>query len=334
MTSAQVIPTRRGVAYLYDHKPALADMRDEVLAGLRARPRRISPKYFYDARGSRLFQAITELPEYYPTRTEIRLLRRHGVAIRECVGDSCLLVEFGSGTNAKIRLLLETVRPAAYMPLDISLDQLSRAAAELAEDYPWLEVHAACLDYSHAVTLPEIAAAGRRVAFFPGSSIGNFEPATAVTFLARVRQLVAPAGGLLLGVDLVKDPGVLEAAYNDVQGVTAAFNRNLLHHVRRRLGATVAPGQFGHVAVYNATRQRIEMYLESLADQVVSIGGERFAFRRGERIHTENSYKYHAEQIAGLAAGAGFSVSHSWLDERGYFGLFYLRPCAASVPDF
>lgn len=328
----EMIPTRRGTAYLYDHKPPLADMREEVLAGLRGHPRSISPKYFYDARGSRLFDAVTQLPEYYPTRTEIRLLRRHGAAIRECVGDACLLVEFGSGSNAKIRLLLEAVRPAAYVPLDISLDQLARAAVELAEEHPWLEVHAACLDYSRAVTLPKPVAAGRPVAFFPGSSIGNFEPAEAVAFLARVRDLVAPDGGLLLGVDLVKDTAVLEAAYNDVQGVTAAFNRNLLLHINRRLDASFVQERFEHLARYDEERQRIEMYLESVTDQVVTIGGERFAFRQGERIHTENSYKYHSEQVGDLARDAGFTVRHSWLDERCYFGMFYLEPCPEPIP--
>ncbi len=322
----KLLPTRRGTAYLYDHKPALADMREEVLTGLRARPRHISPKYFYDARGSRLFHAITQLPEYYPSRTEIRLLRAHGDAIRSSVGDSCMLIEFGSGTNAKIRLLLEAVRPAAYVPLDISLDQLSRAASELAEDHPWLEVHAACLDYSRQVTLPETQSRGRRVAFFPGSSIGNFEPADAARFLARVQKLVAPDGGLLLGVDLVKERGVLEAAYNDVQGVTAAFNRNLLYHVRSRLGAHVDPEQFAHRALYNEAEQRIEMYLESCADQVVGIAGERFAFRAGERIHTENSYKYRPEQVESLAAAAGFRVQCSWQDARQYFALYFLTP--------
>lgn len=322
----KILPTRQGTAYLHDQKPDLADMRAEVLGGLRDRPRRIPPKYFYDARGSRLFEAITALPEYYPTRTEIGLLRRHGAQLRQCVGDSCVLIEYGSGTNTKIRLLLEAVRPATYVPLDISRDQLASAAAELAEQYPWLEVHAACLDYSRAVRLPDLAGDGRRVAFFPGSSIGNFEPADAVDFLARVRALVGAEGGLLIGIDLVKDPAVLEAAYADLQGVTAEFNRNVLRHVQARLGGNLDPQRFRHRACYNSAENRIEMYLVSETDQVVNIGGERFAFRAGEAIHTENSYKYTLQGVEELAARSGFRVAQAWSDTRGYFALFYFQP--------
>ncbi len=322
----KLLPTRRGTAYLYDHKPVLADMRAEVLAGLQARPRRLPPKYFYDALGSRLFAAITALPEYYPTRTEISLLRHHGAEIAECVGTSCTLIEFGSGTNTKIRLLLEAIRPQAYVPLDISQDQLARAAADLAEDYPWLEVHAACLDYSLALELPTLVAPGHRVAFFPGSSIGNFEPPDASQFLARVRRLVGDDGGLLLGVDLVKDRHVLEQAYNDRQGLTAAFNRNLLQHVQRVLGGNLDLNRFTHRAIYNEQKQRIEMYLDSTADQVVTVAGERFAFRAGDSIHTEHSYKYTVRQVQELAGQSGFRVTQAWTDARDYFGVFYLQP--------
>lgn len=320
------LPTRRGLAYLYDQKPALADMREEVLGGLQSRPRVLPPKYFYDATGSWLFEAITALPEYYPTRTEIALLRRHGREIRDCVGPSCMLIEYGSGANTKIRLLLEAVRPAAYVPLDISHEQLARAAADLAEDYPWLEVHAACVDYSRDISLPQgVAETGHRVAFFPGSSIGNFEPHEAEAFLRRVHRLVGEPGGLLLGVDLVKPRQVLEAAYNDRQGVTAAFNRNLLAHIGGRLGGNLDARQFDHRAAYNGQRQRIEMYLHSRLDQVFTLAGERFALRAGESIRTEHSYKYTPQQVATLAARGGFSVQRQWIDAKGFFGIFYLQ---------
>ena len=308
----------------YDAHPRAADLREEVLAGLRRRPRAIPPKFFYDAEGSRLFDAITETPEYYPTRTEIGILKANCAAIAARVGAACLLVEPGSGSCEKVRLLLEGLRPVAYVPLDISRDHLELASGRVAAEFPWLEVHAACADFTQLLELPFTAPDAPRVAFFPGSSIGNFDPAGAVAFLADVAALVGQGGNLLIGVDLKKDAAVLDAAYNDAQGVTAAFNLNLLARINRDLGADFDLATFRHHAFYNAALGRVEMHLLSQRRQTVHLAGESFDFEAGEGIHTENSYKYSIEEFQALARRAAFEPAEVWTDPARLFSVHLL----------
>jgi dimethylhistidine N-methyltransferase len=307
----------------YDELSAGPDLMAEVVQGLRARS--ISPKFFYDARGSALFDEICELPEYYLTRTEIALLRRHTRDIAQCVDRDAVLVELGSGASLKVRLLLEALRPSAYLGIDISREFLIGATRRLARDYPWLEVHAACADYSQPLTLTYPPPDKARLVFFPGSSIGNFTPNEAVAFLTQLHMLVGPGGGILVGVDLRKDPDVIRAAYNDARGVTAEFNRNLLHRLRRELGVDVDPEGFAHEAVYDETVGRIEMYLVSERDQELRVAGEHFPFARGERLHTEYSYKYSISEFHELVRSAGYAPEAVWTDARRYFSLHYLR---------
>ncbi|KPK37264.1 MAG: methyltransferase [Gammaproteobacteria bacterium SG8_47] len=309
----------------YDHHPRPADFYHEVIEGLRRRPRQIPPKFFYDEEGSRLFDAICELPEYYPTRTEIALLRENATEMAQLMGRGCLLVEPGSGSSAKVRFLLEDVRPCVYMPMDISKDYLIRSARTLSAEYPWLDVHAACADFTSSVQLPYVPKGVHRVAFFPGSSIGNFDPADAVAFLSNIAQLVGKRGGLLIGVDLKKSAAILNAAYNDDQGVTAAFNLNLLKRINRELGADFVLEGFEHRAFYNEDKGRIEMHLDSKAAQVVSIGAEHFTFEIGEGIHTENSYKYSVDEFHQLAAKAGLVARGVWSDDEELFSIHYLE---------
>jgi dimethylhistidine N-methyltransferase len=306
---------------LLDLKPPVADMKAEVLAGLSARQKRISPKYFYDERGSALFEQITELDEYYPTRTEIGILAANRGAIARTVGEDVMLIEYGSGSSAKIRILLESLRPQAYVPVDISRDHLVDAAQQIDDDYGWLAVYPTCADYTRAFELPEQANGQRRLAFFPGSSVGNFEPADAVEFLGEVRSVVGESGQLLIGVDRKKDPAVLERAYDDAQGVTAAFNANVLAHINDTLGADFDLEAFAHEARYDAHLGRVEMHLVSRTNQVVDIDGNRVSFSAGEGIHTENSYKYHADEFDDMARSAGFQPRAHWADENHWFSV-------------
>ncbi|MBY0515167.1 MAG: L-histidine N(alpha)-methyltransferase [Gemmataceae bacterium] len=303
--------------------------RADVLAGLSRPRKRLPAKYFYDAAGSRLFDRITELPEYYPTRTELGILRTHaGEMARRC-GPRCLLIELGAGSLTKVRLLLDRLdRPASYVPVDVSGDHLRSAAAALADDYPALDVAPVAADFTRPFAVPDVAAA-RRVVFFPGSTVGNFDPPAAEALLRRVARLVGPGGGLLLGIDLRKAPAVLERAYNDAAGVTAAFNRNLLVRVNRELGADFAPEAFRHAAFYADARSRVEMHLVSTAPQRVRVGGAAFDFRAGETIHTENSYKYDVAAFAARAAGCGLRLETTWTDARRYFAVLYLSAVPA-----
>jgi dimethylhistidine N-methyltransferase len=307
-----------------------------VLQGLAARPKRIAPKYFYDERGSQLFDAICTLPEYYLTRTEMGILEFCANEVARLMGPDCTLIEFGSGASRKIRLLLETLRPRCYLGVDISRDFLIQSVRRLAADYPWLEVHAACADFSLELELPQAAASGRRLVFFPGSTIGNFEPYEALAFLQRLRRLMHPDGALLIGVDLKKDPQILHDAYNDWQGVTAAFNLNLLERLRRELGAELDLDGFRHRAFYNAAHGRIEMHLVSRRAQEIRILGRRFGFESGECVHTENSYKYTVEEFRALARRAGRWPARVWRDVGGLFSVHYLttaRTAAAPPSD-
>ena len=299
--------------------------RDELLEGLEVRPRKIDPKFFYDERGSELFSLICELEEYYPTRTEIGIFRDQSADIAAAIGPDCELVEPGAGACEKVRYLLEDLRPGAYLPLDISGDFLLAATQELQRDFPALDVRPVVADFNESFDLPDTGSSGRRVVFYPGSTIGNFQPGGARTFLRRAADLVGEEGGLLIGVDLHKDREVLNAAYNDSQGLTAAFNRNILHHVNRLLGAEFEPDRFEHVAFYNEPEQRIEMHLESPDDQTVRCNGSLLEFEAGERILTEYSYKYRIDDFADLAGSAGFSLQSSWVDQGELFSVQYYQ---------
>jgi len=309
----------------YDAHPGDADLRREVIAGLSAQPRSIPPKFFYDAQGSELFDRICGLPEYYQTRTEVAILQRVAPQLAGLVGEACVLVELGSGASKKVRVLLEALRPSGYVGVDISKEFLLASTAILARDYPWLEVHAACVDFSTGLEVPTCDPAAHKVAFFPGSSIGNFDPADAVRLLGDIAALVGRGGHLLIGVDLKKPVPRLNAAYNDAAGVTAAFNLNLLHRMRRELDCDVDPQRFEHYAFYNPNESRIEMHLISKADQVVRIGDRSFAFAVGEGVHTENSYKYTVAGFGALAARAGFRQQAVWTDDERLFSVQLLQ---------
>lgn len=309
----------------YDYHPPAADLEAEVLQGLNSQPKRLSPKYFYDKRGSQLFDAITELPEYYPTRTELSILQDNGDDIARFLGDECMLLELGSGSSRKIRVLLDALQPAAYVPLDISREHLIGSAKALAQDYPQLEVHAACTDYSSDFEVPDLPRHLSRAAFFPGSSIGNFEPEEASALLARVKSHLGEDGKLLIGVDLKKDNEILHAAYNDAQKITAAFNLNLLERFNRELGADFDLQQFEHHAFFNEDAGRVEMHLVSCAEQQVTIAGRAVHFAAGESLHTENSYKYTIEEFQALAEDSGFLAERVWTDQAGLFSVHCLR---------
>jgi dimethylhistidine N-methyltransferase len=311
--------------HFYDYHPEPADMRAEVIKGLSEGQKRIAPKFFYDRRGSQLFDAITELPEYYPTRTEIGILRSHGAEMADLVGRGALLVELGSGSSLKIRVLLNALQPSVYVPVDISREHLLESATDLAGSFPGLEVHAACADYSVPFDLPVEPHGDGRAAFFPGSSIGNFDPGEAFRFLQRVGALVGSGGKLLIGVDLVKDAETLRAAYNDARGITADFNLNLLRRINRELGADFDLSLFEHDAFFNEREKRIEMHLVSRAVQNVRVAGRRFTFQEGESIHTENSYKYTVEGFRSLAREAGFEAERCWTDPNRLFSVHCLR---------
>jgi dimethylhistidine N-methyltransferase len=302
------------------------EFAQDLIAALATQPRRISPKYFYDAEGSRLFDLICELPEYYPTRTELALLRERAAEIAALAGPRAEIVEFGAGSCSKVRLLLDAMdSPARYLPIDISGEHLAAAAASLRREYPGLDVQPVAADYTQRVLLPaRIAGAGQRIGFFPGSTIGNFTPDEAAHFL-QVAAQVLRGGALLLGADLVKDPQVLHAAYNDAQGVTAAFNLNLLARANRELGCDFALDQFAHYAFYNAPRQRIEMHLVSRRAQAVEVCGQRFEFAEGESLHTENSHKFTVDSLRALALQAGFTPGPVWTDPDRLFSVHWLR---------
>lgn len=297
----------------------------DLMRGLAASPRSISPKYFYDAAGSALFDRICELPEYYPTRTERGILQREAAGIAAQIGPGAEIVEFGAGSCTKVRLLLDALeRPARYVPIDISGEHLAASAAALRAHYPGLAVQPVVADYTRGLSLPAPAEAGRRVGFFPGSTLGNFTPEEALAFL-RMAAGVLRGGGLLLGADLVKAPDVLHAAYNDAQGVTAAFNLNLLARANRELGARFELAQFDHSAFYNAPQQRVEMHLVSRRRQKIALGGECFEFAEGDTLHTENSYKFTVDGLRALAARAGFHPGAVWTDPQRLFSLHWLH---------
>ena len=301
-----------------------ATFLDEVKAGLAQPQKAIPSKFFYDQRGSALFDQITELDEYYPTRTETAIMERHIEAMAARLGKRVLLVEYGSGSSTKTRILLDHLDLAAYVPIDISCEHLFRTSEGLTEVYPGLEVLPVCADYTSAFALPDVRAA-RTVVYFPGSTIGNFKPKEARDFLQRIADVCGVGGGLLIGVDLKKDRAVLEAAYDDSEGVTAQFNLNVLRRINSELGANFDLDAFAHRAVYNTEEGRVEMHLVSLKDQKVLLDGTSVAFEKGETVHTENSYKYSLEGFARLAAYAGFEIEEVWTDENEQFSVQYLE---------
>ncbi|MGZ5163123.1 MAG: L-histidine N(alpha)-methyltransferase [Burkholderiales bacterium] len=309
-----------------DFKPATGSFLTEVLAGLSAERKALSPKYFYDARGSELFEAICELPEYYPTRVELAMLNAAAPELAGRIGSRSAIVEYGSGSASKTPTLIHAVQPVAYVGIDISGEQLRSAVTQLAHQFPRVRMFAVCADYTLAVPLPQLDAADvhRRVVYFPGSTIGNFTVPESQAFLVNARQVAGRGGAMLVGVDLKKDSRILNAAYNDAKGVTAAFNLNLLSRINRELGADFDLDQYEHRAHYDGHAGRIEMHLVSRRDQQVHIDGRTFEFTAGETIHTENSYKYSIEEFQQLAQSAGFNANHYWIDPQALFSIHYL----------
>jgi dimethylhistidine N-methyltransferase len=298
----------------------------DVLKGLGRTPKTIPPKYFYDDEGSRLFEAITRLPEYYLTRSEIGILRAHAKDIAALVPENAALIEFGSGSSTKIRILLDAApQIAAYVPVDVSGDFVAQEAEKLRGDYPELHVLPIAADFTGNFALPAAIDALPHVGFFPGSTIGNFEPHEACAFLQHARRILGQGAIMIVGVDLEKSSQVLNAAYNDKQHVTETFNLNLLHRMNRELGADFDPEGFEHHAFYNRERHRIEMHLASVKRQRVRVVGGLIEFRTGETIHTENSYKYSPSSFVSLARGAGWQPVSMWTDSRKYFSVHALR---------
>ena len=311
---------------LLDCAPGLATFRAEVLTGLQSFEKTLPCKYFYDRRGSQLFDRICDLPEYYPTRTEAGIMRDHAEEMAALFGPDCLLIEYGSGSSTKTRILLDHLpHLAGYVPMDISREHLYQTAAGLAAAYPHLDILPLCADYTADFDLPAARRPVRsRAVYFPGSTIGNFHRDQAETFLRQIAEVCGSGGGLLIGVDLKKAPQVLEPAYNDAQGVTAAFNLNLLRRINAELGADFDLDQFGHYAFYNALAGRIEMHLMSLRPQTVHLGSAAITFEEEETILTECSYKYSLPDFAALASAAGLAVRRVWTDPEQKFSVQYL----------
>lgn len=302
-----------------------AALREEVLRGLRAPRKTLPPKLFYDDRGARLFEEISKLPEYYPTRTEVEILRAHTADIARLAGPRTAVIEYGSGAGVKTRLLLDGLHPVSYTAIEISEKQLLGVTKRLAAAYPDVEMHPVNADYTRLVTLPPLPPHERRLAFFPGSTIGNFHPDQATAFLRNVRALVGGHGAMVLGADRRKDRAVLEAAYNDAAGVTAAFNLNMLARLNREMNAQFDLERFRHVAFFNEEKSRIEMHLESLVDQTVLVAGEPIHFAKGETIWTESSYKYDEARLAAVVEAAGFRVRQLFSDSAERFWVVYLE---------
>jgi len=319
------MPTSTTARPVLDQAPATESFRDAVLSGLRTSQKRIPSKFLYDERGSKLFERICELDEYYPTRTEIGIMRQHVEAMTEAIGPRVRLVEYGSGSSVKTRILLDHLDDlASYVPVDISKEHLIESANELAAEYPSIPIQPVCADYTTDFDLPAPPLPpARTVGYYPGSTIGNFRRQEARIFLGHVADLVGPEGGLLIGVDLKKDVEVMTAAYDDSEGVTAAFNKNLLRRMNRELDATFDLDAFEHHVRWNEDRGCIESHLRSTKTQTVAVAGERFSFEEGETIHTEDSHKYTLDGFAELSGEAGFQVDTVWTDDRSYFSVQY-----------
>ena len=301
------------------------NLLDDILAGLGAQTKSLSPKYFYDEHGSQLFEKITQLPEYYPTRTELSLLAQHAIEIAQIIGQGRVLIEPGAGNCAKVRHLLPQLKPACYVPIDISHDFLFDAAKKLQAEFETLNIFPIADDMRSDIKLPSDVESLPRVVFYPGSTIGNYMPDEAVAFLRHIRNVIGADGGLLIGVDLQKDRDILHAAYNDASGITAQFNLNILRHINKLTGANFDLSQFGHIAFYNDNASRIEMHLESKTEQIISMADEVISLTAGERILTEYSYKYTTDGFAKMAAQAGLQLKKCWIDEKRLFSLQYYR---------
>jgi len=306
---------------LIDLKPPLSETSVEILDGLARAPKAIAAKYLYDQRGSELFELITQLPEYYLTRTEIQILRTYAADIVQEVGSGRQLIEFGSGSSAKTRLLLESLRPAVYVPVDISRQRLAASVASLHQQFEWLQIVPVSADYCRPLRLPAAVTAGPRTVFFPGSSIGNFEPRDAVEFLRVARGVAGADGQLLIGIDLKKDPETIERAYDDAQGVTAAFSLNALQHMNDIVDADFDLTSFRHHARYNRDFGRVEIHLVSKRDQTVHVSGQRIRVHDAEMIHIENCYKYDPQEFDVLAGQGGFTRRAEWLDPQRRFAV-------------
>lgn len=323
------------------HRPSVIPAKEasdhlsaDVLGGLRKPPKELSLVWFYDELGSSLFDSICELPEYYITRTELGVMQMHATEVARCIGAHAGLIEFGNGTSVKTRLLFDRLEtPAAYVPVDIAREHLLVAAATLARDYPTLSIYPVCADFTQPFALPrQLAEARKRVVYFPGSTLGNFEMPQAWRLLTRMRHLIGDSGAVLIGIDLQKDPQVLQRAYDDTAGVTAEFNLNALRHINRELGANFNLGAFEHCAVWVPAQGRIEMRLISMREQVVDLGNERIPIARAEYIRTECCHKYTLEGFAELAASADLAVKRVWLDEEKKFSVQLLEPKQGQRP--
>jgi dimethylhistidine N-methyltransferase len=311
---------------LIDYHPSSNSFREDVVEGLGKTQKQLSPKYFYDERGSTLFDEITRLDEYYPTRTEAAIMRDHVDEMAEAIGPNAALVEYGSGSSEKTRILLDRLASelAGYIPVDISREHLVNAAQSIADTYPDLVVQPVCADYTSPFSLPDLAEdAERTVIYFPGSTIGNFNRGEATDFLRQMAEMAGPGGGLLIGVDLKKDPTILHAAYNDREGVTAEFNLNLLRRINRELGGDFDVSAFRHEAVWRPSPGRMEMHLVSKRKQEVHIGEHTFSFEDGETIHTENSCKFSLDEFRRMARDAGFDIRSVWTDNNSLFSVQY-----------
>jgi len=324
-SSATAARVRRA-AIFHDFHPGEDSFRDALVAGLSRAQKAIPCRFLYDARGSALFDAICELPEYYPTRTELRILDDNAVEIATVVGPDAQLIELGSGSSRKVRILLDALEtPASYVPIDISREHLVAAANAIAGDYPEVLVEAVCADYGQAFDLPQNLYGGRRTGFYPGSTIGNLEPLEAQAFLARWARRLGPGALMLIGVDLKKCASIIQPAYDDAAGVTQDFSRNLLVRANRELGADFDPEAFRHVARYDPASGQVGIHLLSERDQTARIGERAFTFAAGEPVHVENSYKYSIEGFSALARAAGYAPTEVWTDEADLFSVLLLR---------
>jgi len=316
-------PSAPGVVRFYSFLPRGERLLEDVLAGLALPQKSIPPKYFYDEQGCRLFEAICELPEYYLTRTETAILRGNILEITQFIGPEAQLIEFGSGVQAKTRILIQALQTQLYVPIDIAIDTLRASSSELARRFPFLNIVGICADHTRPIALPEFVGVPirRKTVFFPGSTIGNFTPAEALVFLRQARKMAGAGGVLLIGVDLKKDKATLDAAYADGRGVTEQFNLNLLHRINRELAADFQVKRFRHKAFYDPILGRVEMHLESQYSQFVHVAGRRFDFAPGETIHTEISCKYSIAEFQELGKRAGFTPEKVWTDPQQLFSV-------------
>lgn len=308
----------------HDHKPGALSLQDAVVNGLSKKQKSIAPKFFYDQRGSELFDQICEQPEYYPPTIEQSILSNNVDEIANLTGEGRVLVEPGAGSAVKVRLLLNSLLPSAYVPMDISFDYLKSVATHLVSEYPWLRVHATCVDFTHSLPIPDVVPKGPRLLFFPGSSIGNFERDEAGQFLSMIHEAIGQNGMVLIGVDTKKNETILNAAYNDEAGVTAEFNLNLLLRIQKELEMDFEPDNFKHNAYYNKDAGRIEMYLVSKKKQTLQINGHSIFLEKDERVHTENSYKYSPDEFISLSVKNGFEPVKYWTDDNSLFAVYLL----------